>query len=104
MRGDRLTVSFTVKNTGARAGSEIEQVYAGLPSSTGEPPKRLVGWSKARLAPGESRELSVTVESLFLSIWDAKEHRWRLPSGDYNIMVGGSSASLPLQETVSIAK
>src|SRR4029077_7444679 len=40
--GDVTTVSFTVKNTGKRAGSETAQVYASLPESAGEPPKRLV--------------------------------------------------------------
>ena len=44
--GNQTTVSFTVKNTGSRAGEEIAEVYAGLPPGTGEPPKRLVGWSK----------------------------------------------------------
>src|SRR5499427_790292 len=48
------TVSFTVKNTGNRAGTEIAEVYAALPVNTGEPPKRLVGWDKVNLNAGES--------------------------------------------------
>ena len=40
--GAETTVAFTVKNTGSRAGTEIAEVYAGLPASAGEPPKRLV--------------------------------------------------------------
>src|SRR6266702_6053922 len=41
-----IRVNFTITNTGARAGAEIAQVYLGLPASTGEPPRRLVGWAK----------------------------------------------------------
>ena len=43
-------VSFTVRNTGTRAGAEIAQVYVGLPAAAQEPPKRLVAWEKLRLA------------------------------------------------------
>ena len=46
MAGRDLRVSFTVKNTGNRAGAEIAQVYAALPPAAGEPPKRLVGMGK----------------------------------------------------------
>ena len=47
-----VTVTFTVRNTGSRAGSEIAEVYAALPSGLGEPPKRLVGWQKVALQAG----------------------------------------------------
>jgi beta-glucosidase len=100
--GENVHASFTVKNTGGRAGAEIAQVYAGLPASTGEPPKRLVGWSRVELAPGESKEVTVEIEPLFLSVFDAAKHAWQRTPGEYAFMVGGSSASLPLKETLSI--
>ena len=53
--GNSLDMSFRVKNTGKVAGEEIAQVYLTLPASTQEPPKRLVGWSKVRLAPVKKR-------------------------------------------------
>jgi beta-glucosidase len=99
---DGMRVSFTVKNTGRRAGTEIAQIYAGLPSGTGEPPKRLVGWTKVTLKPGESKDVSVQVEPLFLSVFDAERHAWQKPAGNYTVFVGGSSASLPLQQTVAL--
>lgn len=86
-----VTVSFTLKNTGARAGAEVAQVYAGLPSSAGEPPKRLVAWQKVPLAAGESKAVSITVKPERLSIWNATTHRWQTPSGSYTFVVGGSS-------------
>ena len=55
--GATPTVTFTVKNTGDRAGEEIAEVYAGLPASANEPPKRLVGWSKVQLNAGESKQV-----------------------------------------------
>jgi beta-glucosidase len=100
--GDRVRVSFTVKNTGNRAGAEIAQVYAGLPTSTGEPPKRLVGWSKVTLSPGESKSVDVDIEPLFLSVFDSKGHAWKRVPGEYTIMSGGSSQSLPLKERFSL--
>ena len=59
--GDSTTVTFTVKNTGKRAGTETAQVYASLPDAAGEPPKRLVGWTRVELGAGESKQVSVPV-------------------------------------------
>jgi beta-glucosidase len=100
--GENVTVSFTVKNTGNRAGTEIAEVYAGLPAGTGEPPKRLVGWAKVMLNPNESKDVTVKVEPLFLSVFDAQRHAWQRASGEYTLMVGGSSATLPLKQTVTL--
>jgi beta-glucosidase len=100
--GAETTVTFTVKNTGNRAGVEIAEVYAGLPASAGEPPKRLVGWSRVKLNPGESREVSVTIEPKYLSIFDEAADGWRLVPGEYSFMVGGSSQALPLSGKVSL--
>ena len=100
--GERVRVRFTVKNTGSRAGTEIAQVYAGLPASAGEPPKRLVGWTRVKLSPGESKDVAVELDPLFLSIFDSVRHVWLRAPGDYAIMVGGSSENLPLRERVSL--
>jgi beta-glucosidase len=100
--GDAASVSFTVKNIGSRAGAEIAQVYAGLPAGTGEPPKRLVGWSKVWLNPGESKNVTVSVEPLALSMFDVDKNRWQLAPGDYTFLVGGSSQSLPLKSTLNL--
>ncbi len=100
--GERVSLSFTVKNTGSRAGTEIAQVYAGLPANAGEPPKRLVGWSRVKLNAGESKDVTVEIDPLFLSIFDSGRHGWlRLP-GDYMVLVGGSSDSLPLRQRLSL--
>ena len=95
-------VSFTVTNTGDRAGAEIAEVYASLPAAAEEPPKRLVGWSKIALNAGERKDVTVSVDQKFLSIFDVKRNGWELVPGEYTFMVGGSSQDLPLKETVSL--
>ena len=96
------TVSFTVTNTGNRAGAEIAEVYAALPAAAQEPPKRLVGWSKISLNAGESKDVTVNVDQKFLSIFNVKKNEWELVPGEYTFMVGGSSQDLPLKEAVSL--
>jgi len=101
-QGSTITVSFTVKNTGSRAGAETAEVYAELPASVGEPPKRLVGWTKVQLNAGESRQVQVIVNPLYLSVYDVDQRKWRLEPGNYILRVGGSSADLPLVKQVTL--
>jgi len=100
--GNTVEVSFTVRNTGARPGAEIAEVYAALPPSTGEPPKRLVGWDKVQLAPGESKQVTLTVEPQFLSIFNVDKDIWELVPGEYRILVGASSADTPLMASLTL--
>ena len=100
--GKSPSVSFTVTNTGNRAGAEIAEVYASLPPTASEPPKRLVGWSKVKLSAGESQEVTVDVDPKDLSIFNVEQNAWQLIPGDYGFMVGGSSQKLPLKETVNL--
>ena len=94
------SVSFTVRNTGKRAGAEIAQIYAGLPAAAQEPPKRLVAWEKIRLAPGESKTVTVPLDPKFLSIFNEQKDDWELLPGEYRIFVGGSSRQTPLTAVV----
>jgi len=101
-QGNGAHVSFTVTNNGNRAGAEIAEVYAALPASANEPPKRLVGWSKVKLNPGESKDVTVDVEPKLLSIYNEQQSAWQLVPGEYGIMVGPSSRELPLRGTVAL--
>jgi beta-glucosidase len=100
--GKSTTVSFLVKNTGSRPGMEIAQIYAGLPAEAGEPPKRLVGFRKVQLNVGESKEVSVSIEPMYLSVYDEGSESWKLVPGGYSFMAGGSSQDLPLVQKVSL--
>ena len=100
--GSSTTVTFTITNTGKSAGTEIAEVYAALPAAAEEPPKRLVGFTRVKLAPGESKSVSVAVEPKFLSIFDEAADGFKLVPGSYTFMVGGSSQELPLTKAVNL--
>ena len=100
--GEKVRVNFTLTNIGNRAGAEIAEIYAALPANAGEPPKRLVGWSKVKLNPGETKEVMVEIDPEYLSIFDVDQNKWQLIPGDYEFFAGGSSRDLPLTESVSL--
>jgi len=101
-QGKMVKATFTVANTGPRAGEEIAEVYASLPASANEPPKRLVGWSKVKLEAGEKKTVTVEIDPKYLSIFDEEKDAWKLVPGEYTILVGGSSQSLPLHATLNV--
>jgi beta-glucosidase len=100
--GKKVRITFTVRNTGNRDGAEIAEVYAALPTNADEPPKRLVGWSKVKLGAGESREVTVEIDPQYLSIFNTDQDAWQLLPGEYSFLVGGSSQSLSLQQSVTL--
>ncbi len=97
-----VSVRFSVRNTGKHAGAEIAEVYAMLPAAADEPPKRLAGFDKVSLAPGESREVTVEVDPLFLSVYDDATGKMKVTPGAYTFAVGGSSQVLPLKQAVTL--
>jgi beta-glucosidase len=105
LQASQHEVTFTVRNSGNRAGTEIAQVYAALPASTGEINfKRLVAWDRVALAPGESKTVTLPLDPLYLSIFDVAKNAFVLAPGDYEILAGSSSSETPLTTTVRIAR
>ncbi len=99
--GDKVKVTFTLANAGAREGSEIAEVYACSACcrrGATEAACRLCE-GEARIA-GEKRSVTVEIDPKYLSIFDEQKNDWSLLPGDYTIMVGGSSVDLPLKATV----
>jgi beta-glucosidase len=97
---DPFTLHFTVRNTGSFAGTEISEVYASLPPEAAEPPKRLVGWARTQLGPGESKQVEVKLDPFSFMIFDATLDRWVTVGGTYHVQVGGSSVDTPLVATI----
>jgi len=101
-----IQVCFTVSNTGTRVGAEVAQIYLGLPASTSEPPRRLVGWAKVELEPGEAEEITVAIDPNAtahpLSYWEVNKNGWETASGDYQVYVGASSRDIRLTDTVRV--
>jgi beta-glucosidase len=96
-----IQVTFNLKNTGTVTGAEVAQVYLALPASTNEPPKRLVGWQKVSLTPGQQQSATVEVDendsSHPLSYWDTTSGSWLMAPGTYTVYLGNSSAQSSLQ-------
>jgi beta-glucosidase len=90
------TATFTVRNTGKYAGTEIAEVYVELPPQAGEHFKRLAGFERVALQPGESRSVTVALNDRTLSIFDVARDAWTMPGGTYRVLVGGSSRDTPL--------
>jgi beta-glucosidase len=98
------TVRFTVKNTGKRAGTEIAEVYARLPKGADEPYKRLVGWKRVTLASGESQSITIAIDDRVLQTFDEEKNLWNMATGEYQVMVGGSSDDTPLLASLWFAE
>jgi len=101
---EETKVTFTLRNTGKRDGIEIAQVYATLPASAGEPPRRLVAWESVELKAGESKTVTLSIDPLHLSVFNEQKDQWELVAGEYKIWAGPSSRALPLSATVKIAQ
>jgi beta-glucosidase len=103
-----ITVELTVTNTGNRRGAEVPQVYLGLPRGLGEPPKRLVGFQKVWLDPGESHRVRIVIDpsaaSHPLAHWVTSEQRWVPTPGEYEIMVGRSAGDIVWRRTVTMQR
>jgi beta-glucosidase len=100
-RHEGVIVHFEVTNTGRLRGADVAQVYVGDPPVAGEPPEQLAGFERVSLAPGQSRMVKTLVDRRSLSYWRTATARWTLAGGCYTIMVGDSSAHLPLHRTVA---
>jgi len=91
-----IRVRFRLTNTGDVTATEVAQVYLELPASADEPSKRLAGWERVTLEPGEHANVQITFteddfEDLhLLEYYDADEGDWVTPSGTFSVHVGGS--------------
>jgi beta-glucosidase len=96
------TVHFTIRNTGQWEGTEIAEVYVALPSAAKENYKRLAAFQRVKLAPGESKDVALTLNPLTLSVFNTEQNGWQLLPGDYTVTAGPSSADTPLKATLHI--
>jgi beta-glucosidase len=99
---EQRTVHFTVRNTGQREGTEIAEVYVALPSAAKENYQRLSAWQRVKLAPGESKDVTLTLHPLSLTVFNTETNGWQLLPGDYTVMAGPSSSDTPLKATLHV--
>ena len=97
-KGEGAKVTFTIKNTGDVAGSEIAQVYVAKPESKiFRAPKELKGFVKIHLDPGEEKKVSVELDDRAFAFWNTATEDWCVESGEYKILVGASSRDIRLE-------
>ncbi len=96
-------VSFNVKNTGTREGADVAQVYVGdTHSKVPRPAKELKGFVKVSLRSGESKRVSVILNSRALSFYDVNAKGWRAEPGDFDVLVGRSSEQIELRGKLTL--
>lgn len=102
-KGEGAKVTFTIKNTGDVAGSEIAQVYVAKPESkTFRAPKELKGFVKIHLDPGEEKKVTVELDDRAFAFWNTATEDWCVESGEYKILVGASSRDIRLEAVVKM--
>ena len=100
---DGLTATVTVTNTGKRAGKAVAQLY--VRNAEGDvirPIRELKGFKKVSLQPGESADVTFTLDKRSFACWNETIKDWYVPTGDYAIEVGSHSRDLPLCAPVHV--
>ncbi|MBW8709264.1 MAG: glycoside hydrolase family 3 C-terminal domain-containing protein [Alphaproteobacteria bacterium] len=89
--GNTIHASFTVTNTGSRAGRDTPQVY--VTARGNAKGQRLIGWGNVELAPGASTRVIVDADPRLLADWSSPRGRWAMPAGRYDVTVNSSAAN-----------
>jgi beta-glucosidase len=101
--GSTVPVSFDVTNTGKMEGAEVAQLYVSDPSAKVDRPERaLKGFEKVRLAPGETKRVTLDLNARAFSYWDVTTHGWHIDPGLFIIRVGDSSENTVLNAPLTL--
>lgn len=94
-RDGHITLTVNVKNTGSRAGAETVQLYIrDLKSSLPRPMKELKGFRKVVLQPGESKDVTFTIDDEALRFYDDGAQAWKSENGTFEALIGNASDNL----------
>ena len=101
--GEPLELRVKLRNTGHRPGKEVIQVYvADLESSVPRPARELKSFTVVRLAPGETTEVTLTLQDRDLAYWDVTRRSWRIEPGRFEIQVGHSASDIRLRQSFEL--
>ena len=102
-KNDKITFTVPVTNTGSRAGAETVQLYIrDVKSSVERPVKELKAFRKVFLQPGETQQVSLTIDQTALSFYDDKVAAWRAEPGEFEALVGPSSGQIASRYTFTL--
>jgi beta-glucosidase len=96
-KGDAFEINVTVKNTGAREGKEVVELFVAAPDSkaANKPAKELKAFAKTKLlAPEETETLTMTVKAADLASFDEAASAWVVAEGEYQFLVAASAADI----------
>jgi beta-glucosidase len=100
---DKITLTFSLKNTGNTGGAEVAQLYVSDPkSSVMRPAKELKGFKKVFLQAGESTKVSITVPVNSFAFYSEEEQNWVVEPGKFNLLVNSSSADNQLSQIITV--
>ncbi|MGH1285968.1 glycoside hydrolase family 3 C-terminal domain-containing protein [Bacillus toyonensis] len=100
---DTVSVLVNVKNTGSIAGKEIVQLYIkDVESSMIRPEKKLKGFEKVELQPGEEKTVSFTLNKRSFAYYNVELKDWHVETGEFEILVGKSSREIVLQDNIFV--
>ncbi len=102
--GATLTVTVPVTNTGTRAGQTVVQLYVRDHEARLErPAKELKAFAKVTVQPGETQAVTLTLDMRALAYFDDSRQAWVAEAGDFTLLIGTSSADLPLSATLHLS-
>lgn len=97
------SITVNVANSGTVPGSEVAQLYIGLPASApSTPPKQLRGFQKLPLAPGQRATATFPLTRRDIAYWDVGQKAWVVPSGTFKVFVGSSSRDIREQGSFTV--
>nr|WP_223275777.1 glycoside hydrolase family 3 C-terminal domain-containing protein [Paenibacillus elgii] len=100
---ETVRIGVRVRNTGELPGKEIVQLYVrDVEASVIRPEKELKGFEKVELAPGEEKRVEFVLDKRAFAYYNPELQDWHVESGDFEILIGKSSAELVLQETIRV--
>ena len=98
-----VMVSVDVTNTGSRSGDAVVQLYVKhLHSAVERPREELEGFQRVTIDAGQTKTVDIALPASRLGYWDTKTHAFRVEAEPVSLMVGDSSANLPLSATVHV--
>jgi beta-glucosidase len=100
LKDGHVTASFTVANHGSREGIDVPQLYVTLPGANGI--RRLAGWCRINLKPGQSAHLTITADPRLLVNFDGRGQQWQRPAGSYLLQLGHSATSFQGQAKLAL--
>ena len=113
LKVDERGVSFDVTNAGARTGDAVAEIYIAPPKTNmlgtmgqaaARPSKELKGFSRVKLQPGETKTVTVPLNTRSFAYYDVNGKQWRADKGTYEVLVGSSSEQIELNGKIELAQ